>query len=264
MSERSSYVAGTPSWVDETVPDLEAAKAFYSGLFGWECETGPEEFGFYTLCRKGGRNVAGLMPEMPDSSAPPMWNTYLATDDADATAAAAKAGGATVVAEPMDVGEQGRMFFALDPTGAGIGFWQARQHTGAQRVNEPGALSWNELLTRDTAAAETFYRSLFPYEFEPMGDGEGGFDYSVLKLGDSMVGGRMPMPEMVPAEVPSYWLPYFGVEDTDASLAWAVEHGASVQRPAADSPYGRMAVLSDPFGASFAIISMAAEGGQSS
>jgi hypothetical protein len=64
--------------------------------------------------------------------------------------------------------------------------------------------------------------------------------------------------------VPSYWLPYFGVEDTDASLAWAVDHGASVQRPAEDSPYGRMAVLSDPFGASFAIISMAADGGQSS
>ncbi len=263
MSERSSYVAGTPSWVDESVPDLEAAKAFYSGLFGWECETGPAEFGGYTMCRKGGRNVAGLMPMMPESSTPPMWNTYLATDDADATAAAAKAGGATIVAEPMDVGEEGRMLFAIDPTGAGIGFWQARHHTGAQVVNEPGALSWNELLTRDTGASESFYRSLFPYEFHPMG-GDGGFDYSVLKLGDAMVGGRMPMPDMVPKEVPSYWLPYFGVEDTDAAVDWAVAHGGSVQRPAEDSPYGRMAVLSDPFGASFAIISTPADGGQSS
>jgi len=258
MPEFSSYPAGTPSWVDHATKDLAASNRFYATLFGWDAVDQGEDMGHYTLYQKGGRTVAGNMAAMGDQQ-PCVWTSYVSVDDADATVAAARAAGATVYAEPMDVSDLGRMAILADPTGAVIGIWQPRTFIGAEVANEPGALAWNELNTRDLPAAKAFYTTVFGWEAHD--SDMGGMAYTEWKVGDRSVGGMMAMPDMVPAAVPAHWLAYFGVADTDAAVAAATGAGATVMLPATDIPPGRFAVLADPDGAAFAIIAMApAEG----
>jgi uncharacterized protein len=161
MSERTSYAPGTPCWVDLATPDIEAAAGFYGELLGWDVPEQPNsaEMGGYRRALKKGKDVAGMMPLMQEGQ-PPAWNTYVAVEDADATAKAIAEAGGTVVAEPMDVMDLGRMAVFTDPTGAVFGIWQPGTFPGAGRVNEDGAVGWNELETCDPAAAKDFYGSV--------------------------------------------------------------------------------------------------------
>lgn len=250
----TTYANGTPSWVDLGSPDGDASVAFYGGLFGWTAtEPGPvEETGGYRMLQKDGKNVAGLGPAMEGQ--PNVWTTYLAVDDADKTAELVKAAGGVAFVEPMDVMDAGRMAIFADPNGAVFGVWQAGQNKGAEVVNEPGSFTWNELLTRDVDKAKRFYTQAFglePSDF-PMGDGP---PYTVLNVGDRGVGGIFAMGDEYPAEVPSHWLTYFAVDDTDASVAKATSLGATVTQEPMDIPtVGRIAVLAGPHGEMFALI----------
>ena len=254
MPEFTSYAAGTPSWVDHGAKDLAGSNAFYSGLFGWEADDQGEEMGHYTLLRKGGKTVAGNMGLMGEGQ-PSAWVSYVSVDDADATVERAKKAGAAVFVEPMDVTDIGRMAVFADPTGAAIGIWQPKSFAGAELANESGSFVWNELNTRDLAAAKAFYSEVFGWT--PNDLDLGGMQYTEWKLGENSVAGMMPMPDMVPAEVPAHWLVYFGTEDTDATVAKASKLGAEVVVAPTDIPPGRFAVLMDPDGAAFAVIKMA-------
>jgi uncharacterized protein len=250
MSERTSYEPGTPSWVDLSTPDPDAAKRFYGALFGWEAEdAGPvEETGGYGMFRLRGKLVAGVGPLM-DPSQPPVWSTYVSTDDADAAVARAREAGAQVHVEPMDVMDAGRMAFVGHPAGGFVGFWQPGRHTGAELVNEPGALAWSQLNTRDPDAAAAFYGAVFGWT---RGDFGG---MPVFNLGEQGVAGMMQMPDDVPAEVPAHWMTVFGVEDVDASVAQATDLGGQVMMPARDiEGVGRFAVLTDPQGVMFGVV----------
>ena len=255
MPEFTTYDAGTPSWVDHASTDLEASNTFYGALFGWEPDDQGAEMGNYTLLKKGGKTVAGNMPAMGEGQ-PSVWITYVSVEDADATVALAKDAGAMVFVEPMDVSDIGRMAVFADPAGAAIGVWQPKTFIGAELANEPGAFAWNELNTRDLAASKAFYSKVFGWQPNDMDMGE--MAYTEWKLGEKSVAGMMPMPDMVPAEVPSHWLVYFGVDDTDATVAKATGLGASALVPPTDIPPGRFAVLADPEGAAFAVIKMSA------
>src|SRR5262249_52913016 len=147
----------------------------------------------YVLCVKQGHAVAGMVQRPDDPDTPIAWQTLLATDNLDATVQAAQQAGARVVSEPMDVPERGRFAVVLDPTGASIGFWQAAGYAGAELMYEPGTMAWNELRTPDPKASDAFYRKLFPYEFEQVGDGA-TMDYVLFEVGDKQVGGRMHSP----------------------------------------------------------------------
>jgi uncharacterized protein len=250
MSERTSHPPGTPSWVDLTTPDPDAAKRFYGGLFGWEAEdAGPvEETGGYAMFRLRGRQVAGVGPVM-DPSQPPVWSTYISTDDAEATVALAKEAGAQAIVEPMDVMDAGRMAFLAHPAGGMVGLWQPARHTGAELVNEPGALTWNQLHTRDKDGAASFYAAVFGWR---VGDFGGS---SVFELGDRGIAGMMDMPPGTPDEVPAYWMTVFATDDTDASVAKAAELGVQVVVAPGDiEGVGRFALLADPQGVMFGLI----------
>jgi predicted enzyme related to lactoylglutathione lyase len=255
MTEKSSYPPGTPSWVDLTTTDADAAREFYARIFGWEYQIGPEETNYYTNCLLRGRPVAGLYgmdDETRASGMPPAWAVYMATDDAEALARRIGDAGGTIMLGPMDVMEFGRMLVAADPSGAAVAAWQAGQHTGAAIVSEPGAMAWHELITRDPDAAGPFYRTVFDYGAETMPmDGE---IYTLFKLGDENVAGMMRTPPDLPPEVPSHWLVYFAVSDCDAALAEAQAAGGQVLLGPVDSPYGRFATVRDPQGAVFAVI----------
>jgi uncharacterized protein len=254
MPERTSYEPGTPSWVDLSSPDIDASARFYGELFGWETlETGTvEETGGYRMFTLDGKLIAGLGPIMQEGQ-PPVWSTYVATDDADAAVARATEAGGQAIVEPMDVMDAGRMAFVAHPAGGFVGLWQAGRHTGAQLVNEPGSLTWNELHTRDVDGAKAFYSAVFGWR--PEDQDMGGTTYTVLNLGDSQIGGMMTMQPDVPDEVGAFWLTYFAVADCDASVTKAQELGGSVSSPPMDIPgIGRFALLNDPHGTWFAII----------
>jgi len=139
---------GTPCWADLGAPDIAKAREFYSDVFSWTVQPGGPETGGYSVAELNGRGVAGVGPKMGPAEAPTMWMTYLATSDADATAAKIKGAGGQLVMEAMDVMDVGRMAVAVDPAGAVFGIWQARAFPGAQIVNEPGAMRWNEQVSR--------------------------------------------------------------------------------------------------------------------
>jgi predicted enzyme related to lactoylglutathione lyase len=247
----TSYRPGTPNWVDLGTPDLDGAKRFYSDLLGWTFESAGEASGHYTICLRDGVPVAGIGPQ-PDDSAPSMWSTYLASDDADGTAARITEAGGRVLMEPMDIFEAGRMAYAVDPTGAGFGVWQGRSHRGAGVVGEPGTFTWNELHTPDGTAADAFYGAVFDYRYEQIGDGQ-TFDYVVIRVGDEVVGGRLRVGSGS-GEARPHWMTYFAVADTDAAAAAVAAGGGKVVREPVDSPYGRLAVAEDPWGAAFTVI----------
>lgn len=251
MPEVSEHQPMTPSWIDIGT-DVEGSKAFYTALFGWDAEDAgpPEQTGGYGFFTKAGKMVAGYGPQQ--NPGPPFWATYVAVTDADAVAKAADAAGGTAVVPPMDVMDAGRMAVFQDTTGAFISVWQAGGHRGAQVVQEPGSFSWCELHTRDLPGASAFYASVFGWtSLEQEG---GPMPYTEFQLDGTSVAGMMPMPDAVPADVPAYWLVYFGSVDVDADVVKAQALGATTMVPGMDYPNGRFAVLADPQGAVFALM----------
>lgn len=257
MSERTSYEPGTPCWIDLSTPDQDAAAEFYGALFGWSVQEGedPEATGGYRVATLKGKAIGGMMKTMEEGQ-PPAWSTYVSVADADETVARVKEAGGNVLFEVMDVMDYGRQAFFADPTGAIVGIWQPGKNIGAGLVNEPGALAWNEINTRDLGAAKQFYGAVFGWTFNDEHRGEGP-GYTTILLGGNPVGGMLDLNAAeVPAEVPAHWQVYFAVEDTDATVDAAKQRGGGVMLEPFDTPVGRIAILHDPFGASFAVIAL--------
>ncbi len=251
------YAPGTPCWIDLGAPDVDAAAAFYSALFGWEVPPGMPEAGGYRVAMKADAAVAGLGPQQ--SPGPPYWTSYVAVDSADDAAAKIEANGGTVLVPPMDVLDVGRMAVFFDNVGAAISVWQPGQHIGAGLVDEPDTWSWNELMTTDVDASKTFYNAVFGWDAVTH---EGGMmAYTEFQLAGRSIAGMMKKPPMIPAEVPPNWGVYFSVEDADATIDKIKELGGSLVMGPMDMEPGRLAVVRDPGGATFNIIKLKAERG---
>ena len=249
MGERTSHEPGSFSWTDLSTTDTDGAKAFYTGLFGWDTEDNPiPEGGVYTMLLSGGRYV-GALSAVQQEGQPPAWNSYVTVTSADDAARAAADNGGTVAMEPFDVMEAGRMALIQDPTGAFFAVWEPRDSIGAQRVNEPGALTLNQLDTSDVEGAEKFYSGAFGWRFESVGTEE--TPYWGIYNGDRLNGGMMPLPPGTGA--PSHWLVYFGSDSVDDDASRIVELGGTVMVEPSDVPGGRIAVAQDPQGAVFAL-----------
>ena len=251
MGERSSYENGTFNWVELGTDDPAAAGRFYTELLGWEGEKLEGGHGDYTLFRLGGKKVAAVL-QRGEKQPVNAWNSYIAVDDVDATAARAAELGATVAAGPFDIPQVARIAFVLDPTGAAVGLWEARGQLGAELVNDPGAFCMNQLSSPDPEAAQAFFGSLFGWRVESMGTAEQPYwglfrDESVESMNASMV----PLPDE--AEDPPHWTVYFTVEDIEAATARARELGGAVEMEPVEIDDGRIAALKDPSGARFAM-----------
>lgn len=256
MPEVSQHVPNTPGWIDIGT-DVEAAKAFYSALFGWStADAGPPEetggYGFFTTA--DGKMIAGYGPQQ--NPGPPSWTTYVIVPSADDVADKVRMAGGNVVVEPMDVMDAGRMAVFTDAEGAFISAWQPGQHKGAQVVRDAGAFTWCELRSRDVEGAKVFYSSVFGWDAETSGE-DGPMPYTEFKVDGESVAGMMEMTSEFPAEVPPHWLVYVEVADTAESLAKAQELGAAVQVPVVAFPGGTFAVISDPQGAALGIMTPA-------
>ena len=249
------YAPGTPSWVELSSPDTDASAAFYRDVLSWSAtEPGPAESGGYRMFQHDGKNVAGLMGQMQEGQ-PTAWATYVSVADADQTTGKVKEAGGNVIVEPMDVMDLGRMAVFADPTGAVFGVWQPKAFPGADLVNEPNSLCWNEVHTREPDKDKAFYSAVFGWaagrpSFEGAPD-----TYTVWELSGKPVGGMMQMTEgMFPPEVPPHWSVCFAVADCDATVAKARERGATIVAEPMDMPIGRFAAMIDPQGAWFTIM----------
>ena len=256
MQETPEIKPGNFCWVELGTSDGDAAKSFYSQLFGWEFQDnpmGPDMV--YTMLKLDGKDVGGLyklMPDMVSQGIPPHWLTYVAVTNANEKVEKAKAEGATIMNGPFDVATHGRMAVIKDPTGAVFAVWQPLDHKGSGVWGVPGSACWSELGTGDPDKAGDFYSKVFGWTREPFGDSP--IPYTIFQNDGVGIGGVYKlMPEMGP--VPPHWLVYFSVEDADAAVQKATELGARVMKPADDIPgVGRFAILIDPQGAAFAII----------
>jgi uncharacterized protein len=245
MGERTSYPPGTFSWAELVTSDADAAKSFYSQLFGWEYEdnpTGPDG-PVYSMATRDGHSVAALFA---DDSQPTHWNCYVTVESADETTQAVNDNGGTVMAEPFDVMEVGRMAVIVDPIGAALCLWEPRASIGATLVNTPGSMTWNDLVTPDPEAAMDFYGKLFGWTFEEMPESGG---YRVIRNGERSNGGIFPQ-----EQGPAAWIPYFGHNDTERLVGEIGELGGQLYNGPVHVPAGTFAVLADPQGAIFAVL----------
>lgn len=281
MSERDRYIPGVPCWVDTTQADPAAAMEFYGGLFGWEFEDvlPAEAPGSYFIARLDGGDVAAISPATVEGSGPAAWSTYVWVESADATAARVAEAGGSVLMDPVDVAEAGRMAVCADPEGAAFRLWEPRGHRGAQVVNQHGGLNFNDLNTRDLEQAVTFYRAVFGWERLEMESGwkawvlpgygefldqlnpgtlEGMKEMGAPEGFENVVASVIPVSAEQP-DTPPHWGVTFGVEDADAIAERAKSLGGSVLAEPFDAPWVRMAVIADPQGATFTASQFAPE-----
>jgi uncharacterized protein len=254
MGERTAYDSGTFSWADLSTTDTGGAKAFYAGLFGWECEDVPTGgAGVYTMCRMRGKNVGALSGQSDQERSqgvPPHWNSYVTVHDLEERAPRVTDLNGNLIMPPFDVMDVGRMALAADPAGAVFAMWEPKSSIGAEIVNEPGALTWNELATSDMAAAKEFYGALFDWTFE---DIEGGpLPYAIVKNGGRSNGGIRAQGDQEKG-IPANWVPYFAAVSCDESAARATELGGRVVVPTTRVPAGAFAGVMDPQGAVFSL-----------
>ena len=252
MTNIDKHQPGTPSWFDLMTTDIEKARAFYTSIFGWQYEIHGDEMGKYSMAQVGGRQAAGIGQMPPGAPFPSAWTVYFNVDSVDATADAVKSNGGNVMMGPMDVADEGRLLVASDPTGAVFGCWQPKKHGGAQIRDVHGTMGWQECHTRDADRARDFYARVFKLEPVKLDDGS-GMAYWTLNRGKDMHGGIYHNTQL-PAQVPNHWLLYFCVDDTDRAVSAIKSGGGNVMQEPVDTPYGRMAVVTDPFGAAFAVI----------
>lgn len=240
--------AGTPTWVDVVGPSDVDVRNFYGTLFGWTFDVVGPEFGGYATGRLGGHAVAGVVGSGPGMPAqPPAWTLYFASQDTAADVARAVSLGAAIVSGAMTVGAFGTMAILTDPTGAPFGLWHAGTHVGFEVTDEPGAPTWHELYSPDAKKARAFYMALLGATADPM---PGGLEYYVLRHGERMLGGIMQIdPAWGP--MPAQWVTYFSVANADETAAAARKLGGRQMGSVDDSPFGRIAALTDRWGATF-------------
>jgi predicted enzyme related to lactoylglutathione lyase len=249
MADRTSHPPGTLSWADLATRDLETAKSFYGGLFGWEFDDQPIGEGqVYSMARLRGLEAAALFNTQEQ---PPHWSVYVTVESADDAAARASELGATIVAGPFDVFDAGRMVAVQDPTGAIIAAWQPGASIGARVVNEPGALAWADVVTPDPDAAARFYGDWLGWTAEEVPQAGG---YRIIRNGDRTNGGMQRLdPSM--GETPPHWLPYYGTEDLEQARTRVEESGGRTLVGPMEVPAGAFAIVADGEGSVFGILS---------
>ncbi|WBB48024.1 VOC family protein [Verrucosispora sp. WMMA2044] len=246
----TSIPPGRPAWVDLFTSDPAAAAGFYAPLFGWAVAeaTGEPPTGRLVFHQQG-RPVAGAGPT---DDGQPAWTPYLATENVDTACQLATATGGRLRSGPVEVSDSRRSAVLTDPAGASFGVWQSLGLSGAEVFDVPGALTWAELTTREPDRAKEFYGAVFGWtaDDQPMD----AITYTTWQRDGQQVAGMMPMVGEEWGDLPSHWMVYFAVTDTDAVADEAQRLGGSVSVPPTDLPRGRFAVLTDPQGAFFSIL----------
>ncbi|GAA1763569.1 VOC family protein [Luedemannella helvata] len=241
------YPAAALCWVDLFCPDPASVTDFYGELLGWTATGGP---GAGRLdFRLGDLVAAGATAS---DGGPAAWVVFVSTDDIEATAAAVASAGGRVVSPPAEVGTRGRAAICADPQGAVFGLWQRTTFPGTQVHREPGAPSWGELWTRDTAGATAFYKEVFGWSVRA-GELAASVDYGEFYTAGRTVGGLVAITDDMPAALPPRWGITVEVADCAAAARRCGELGGAVAFRPMFLGVGTAAFLVDPQGALFGV-----------
>lgn len=260
MPVRNDFAPGEFCWIDLTSHDLEAMLAWYGELFGWSHQIMPTpgDAPPYAFFMQGDAVIGGIgqmNEEMKAQGIPPMWNSYIATANCEATEAKVHELGGTVTAPTTEIPGYGKLAFFLDPEGASFAAWQSTTpEPQGVHVNEPNGWCWNELVTRDVDKSRAFYGELTGWDYATLPMGE--FDYTLLKVAGKDAGGMMPMVGPQWEGIPPHWMVYFAVADCDAIGARAESARGKIVVPATEIQVGRFSVLRDPQGTPFSVIAL--------
>jgi predicted enzyme related to lactoylglutathione lyase len=254
MTDTATAITNKIAWVDLAAGDAAAARDFYGKLFDWSVDVNPDpQYGGYAIARADGKDAAGIGPtQSPDQ--PSAWSVYVGTQDLARLSDRVTANGGTIVAPAFDVGDQGRMAVFQDPGGAFVSAWQGTRMGGFQTVGA-NAFGWADLNARGVDRFVPFYAQVFGWEVKPSGTPQQ--PYTEFAVGGESFAGAAEMNPMAPADMPNYWMVYFTVVDVDASYRQALDSGAREILSPIDFPGGRMAILSDPQGAAFGLMTLA-------
>ena len=248
------YPYGAPCWVDLLVSDVDRAQAFYSELFGWRWLSGDAASSGYTMALLGDQPVAGLSHRPPHARIPSQWTTYLRVGDIDVAARAIHAYGGRTLGRPVSIGALSRTLIAVDPGGSYFGVWEPGDLPGSGILDEPGSLTWNELLTRDYEMVQNFQFGVFGHEFTDETEA-GGPRWATAHTGDGNPAyGLAEIDGEWPAEIPPHWVASFATRNVVPGLARALDLGATLLQGPFDGPYGMGAVLSGPEGEVFSLL----------
>ncbi len=253
MPDKTTFDFGTFCWFNLTTTDREGAQKFYGEVLGWTFEDLSNEGPlYYTMCHVDGKAVAGMLPT---HGSPPSWSSYVCVEDVHAMTEKIRMAGGSILTEPTTVMESGSIAHVKDPTGAVLGLWQPNQHKGMAVVEEPGALLWMELNTRDVGAAQQFYTQIFGWQTEIDTHNQ---DYTLFtRTGvpeqEKFIGGMMQILTDW-GDVPSHWIPYLGVVDIEVAVTKAQALGGQKHVGIVDIPQGRFAIMCDPQGAALTLM----------
>ena len=249
------------TWAELMAADIERELAFYKAVLGVEAEKSPG--GYYDLTTDG-KSVGGAMQlteEMGDM--PPVWSTYVAVEDADATVEAVKAAGGMVLRDPFEIEVGGRTAVIADPTHGALCIFESPgdEIMGFQRFGETGAPCWFECMSTDLHATKSFLETVFGWTATPLPPEMGGdqMEYYMLSNGDDgTVCGLMGLPDHM-AGAPTHWVNYYVVEDNDAACEIVKANGGTVVAEPWDTLFGRMSAIADPGGATLMLCQMPEE-----
>jgi predicted enzyme related to lactoylglutathione lyase len=274
MREREGFPAGVPAWIDTRPADPDSAAEFYAGLVGWQFENrAPAGSPSYLVATLDGREVVAIGSRRAGDPASDAWTTYVAVDDADATAARVRELGGTVISDPSDLFDAARIAVCADPSGAVFGLWQPGTIRGAQVVNTPGSWNFSELNTGDVEGARRFYGALFGWEVDEVDLGGNAATMvrlpgyaDVLEQFDPGIRQRhadfgappgfsecIAWIQAPDGDARPHWSVSFAVADADAVSARARELGGTVVVEPFDIAPVRSAVLCDPQGTQFTV-----------
>lgn len=238
---------GTFTWFELVTPAIDDAKAFYTETLGWTTSAMDMGDFEYTMLSAGQAPQGGIVAP-PQPNTPSHWSSYLAVDDVDARAAKVAEHGGKVLVPPTDIPGVGRFALVADPQGALFNLFKGDSDDGGSTE-----FHWNELWAADAEAVLPFYREVLGFEVETMTMPNGS--YYVLKNADGGQGGIMSSPEK---GAPPMWLPYVKLDDCDAAVARAQQHGGSVRsEPSTVEGIGRIAIVADRAGAALGLITPA-------
>jgi uncharacterized protein len=274
----AAITAGSPVWVDLGVPDLDAVKGFYQSLFGWDFQDSGPEFGHYHMIMNGGAPVGGAMSQMDsDAGQPAAWTVYLKSDDIAQSLTDTAAAGGSVMVPAMPVGDLGQMGVVVTPGGEVLGVWQNGSFDGFALNRALGAPVWFEVMSFDFDADAEYYRTVWGWRPTLLGEdgqeasggdagdqrggeaGDEGGRYANNHPGEAASAGLCAAdPSWFPEGTPSYWRAYFAVENADAAAELIRQQGGAVLDGPMDTPFGRLATVADPAGASFQIAELPA------
>jgi uncharacterized protein len=240
-------------WYELTTPDVDASQRFYPPITGWGTQQFDKD---YTMWTTGGAPFAGIFrlgPEQRARGIPPNWMPYVEADNVDEAARKVTSLSGKVVHGPEDIPGTGRFAVVQDPQGAVFGIYKSNKPSRAwDGTPVRGRFSWHELMTTDYPKAFDFYRKLFGWEKTGEMDMGGGNMYVMYGKGKAFGGMYNRMPEM--AGVPPFWLCYVQVKDLKKAVETATGAGALLKNGPMDVPGARIAILSDPQGAAFAVV----------